>query len=92
MAEVNLAETLKKFGVVKQAKAYTKITNEADKKVACVLKKSVVLPVMKPEFGTEVKTFTDDEIKKRHLGKFKYAIKVKNDAEILALLEKYFAK
>ena len=89
MTEINLAETLKKFGTVKQAKAYIKVTNEAAKKVACVLKKSVVLPIHRPEFG-EAKAFTDEEIKKHHLGKFKYMLKIKNEAEIVPLLEKYF--
>lgn len=90
MAEVaETAELLKKFGPIKQTKTYVKVTK--DKKTACIQKDSIFLMIHRPDFGQNVRIFSDDEIKKRHLGKFKYLMKAKDSTEMMGILDKYFA-
>lgn len=82
---------LKDFGVVKEFKTYTTIAGK-NKKLASVTKRRVTLEDYKPEYGSNVRIFTEEEIKTRHLGKTKCIMKFKTDDELKSILSKYFVE
>jgi hypothetical protein len=79
---------LSDFGEVKENKTFMNVTKNG--KVAYISKKRVSLQEIKPEYSSNAKTFTDQEIKQRHLGKVKCIVKFKNEDELKQILTAYF--
>lgn len=81
---------LKDFGEVKTAKIFTSVTG-ANKKRACVSKRMVLLEDFSQGYSENIKEFSKEEMKRRHLGKFKCTAKFKTAEELKQILTKYFA-
>ena len=82
-------DLLATFGDVKTNKIFTNVVKNG--KTAYIAKRRVSLQDFKPEYGTAVKIFTDEEVKTKHLGKVKCIFKFKTNDELKELLTKYFA-
>lgn len=80
---------LNDFGTLKLNKVYTNVCGK-NGKVAYVSKKRVSLQDYKHEYGSAVKVLSDDDIKKRHLGKVKCVMRFKDDEELKSILTMYF--
>ena len=82
-------EFLKDFGDVKENKTFSIVKGE--KKIACVSKKQVSLQDYKLEYGGKShKMFTEDEVKRRHLGRIRCIVKFKTDEDLKNILTEYF--
>ena len=80
-----------KFGEVREVKNYTLVYDKSMKK-ALIMKKRVHLEDAIKEYeGLKKRTFTKDEIKKRHMGKVKCIVKYSNDEELKKILGTYFS-
>lgn len=78
-----------KYGSVKKSKHHIKIIGKT--KTAYITKRHVSLQEYKPEFG-EGKTFSAEEIKRRHLGKIVCSLPHKTLDELCRVLDLYFAE
>lgn len=80
---------LLKFGDIKETKHYTQVIDKSLKK-ALVMKRTVHLEDANKSYSSKIKSFSADEIKKRHMGKIKCIAYYKDDAELLNILDMYF--
>jgi hypothetical protein len=82
---------LSKFGEIRETKHYIQVYDKSLKK-ALVMKRCVHLEDASKQYdGLSVKTFTPEEIKKRHMGKIKCIVKYTNDSELAKILQIYFS-
>ena len=82
-------EFLADFGDVKNNKTFSIVKSE--KKIACISKKQVSLQDYKDEYGgASHKLFSEEEVKRRHLGKIRCIIKFKTDDDLKNILTEYF--
>ncbi|MDD5649332.1 MAG: hypothetical protein PHF86_02795 [Candidatus Nanoarchaeia archaeon] len=82
---------LSKFGKVRKTNNYIIVSDESLKK-ALIMKKSVHLEDATEKYG-ELKTriFSQEECKKRHMGKIKCVVEYSNDQELEQILQAYFS-
>jgi len=83
-------EVMEKFGTVNAGKHHIKVHNK--NKAAYVSGKQISLQDFKPEYGPNARHFSDDEIKRRHLGKIRCQVVYKTADDLKGVLEKYFAE
>jgi len=83
-------DMLEKFGTVNVAKHHVKIHTK--NKTAYVSGKQISLQDYKEEYGPNAKHFSEEEIKRRHLGKVCCQVAYKTDEELLDVLDKYFSE
>ena len=79
-----------KFGEVKETKHYIQVFDPSLKK-ALVMKRCVHLEDSSKNYGEDMKIFTPEEIKKRHMGKIKCIVKYRTDDELKSILQAYFS-
>jgi hypothetical protein len=82
-------EQLKKFGEIKETKHYVQIQDKSKKK-ALVMKRTIHLEDADKAYSEKMRKFTDEEIKKRHMGKIKCIAGYKDETELIKILEMYF--
>lgn len=88
---MNIAE-LSRFGTIKQteSKSYLQVLDGSLKK-ALIMKRTVHLEDASKKYSENMKVFTPDEVKKRHMGKIKCIVSYKTDEELSRILTMYFS-
>lgn len=81
---------LSKFGSIKEVKHYIEVYDPSLKR-ALITKRCVHLEDGDKKYSDKMRVFTEEEIKKRHMGKIKCIAKYKNDIQLKQILELYFS-
>ena len=85
-----LKKVLNKFGTVKEVKHYIEVADPSFKR-ALITKRCVHLEDGSKKYSDKMRVYTEEEIKKRHMGKIKCIAKYKNEIQLVEILEKYFS-
>lgn len=80
---------LQKFGEVRSTKHYIQVVDKSLKK-ALIMKRSVHLEDSLKKYGEKMRIYTEQEVKKRHMGKMRCVVKFNEDQEVLNILNLYF--
>lgn len=82
---------LSTFGEVRETKHYLMVYDKSLKK-ALIMKSCVHLEDSTKTYdGLQVRIFSKEEIKKRHMGKIKCIVKYSNNEQLQKILEIYFS-
>jgi hypothetical protein len=89
MDKAKILKVISKFGEVRETKHYIMVYDKSLKK-ALIMKRSVHLEDADKNYGQKTRIFSNDEIKKRHMGKIKCIAKFDNETELETILTTYF--
>jgi len=82
-------EKISKFGDIEETGSYIKVSDKSFKK-ALVMKHCVHLEDSNKVYGEKMRVFSQEEIKKRHMGKTKCIVQFSTDKELQQILQAYF--
>ena len=85
-----IKKILSKFGTIKEVKHYIEVSDPSLKR-ALIKKRCIHLEDGNKKYSDKMRVYTEEEIKKRHMGKIKCIAKYSNDIELIKILEMYFS-